>query len=462
MIPLQLSALAVHLDGRLIGEDLCIQAVSTDSRNLPAAALFVALRGARYDAHDFAADALAAGAVALVVERPLPLACPQLVVADSRKALGQIGALVMAAVAPATVAVTGSAGKTTVKEMMAAILSQQGQVLATQGNFNNDIGVPLTLLRLTQADRYAVMELGANHRGEIAYTVDLVKPQAAIITNAAAAHLEGFGDIWGVARAKSEIFLGLPADGVAIFPADSQFSDFWTQRNAGHRIWNFAIDDAKATFHAHDVVMGDDGCARFTLCCPQGEVAVSLPLPGRHNVANALAAAAGTLALGVPLAAVATGLAQAPSVAGRLNCKRINPQLLVIDDSYNANLQSVKAAIDLLASYGGRRMLVLGDMGELGADARRYHAEVGQYALARGLDLLLTCGELSQAASDAAAGRSQHFAGHAPLVAELAKLLQQQPQPTTVLVKGSRSARMEQVVAALISTFSPVREDAQC
>lgn len=462
MIPLQLSALAVHVDGQLIGDDRCIEAVTTDSRNVPAAALFVALRGERFDAHDFAADALAGGAAALVVERPLPLSCPQVVVADSRKALGQIGALVMAAVAPATVAVTGSAGKTTVKEMLAAILSQQGALLATRGNFNNEIGVPLTLLRLSAADRYAVIELGANHAGEIAYSVDLVKPQAAIITNAAAAHLEGFGSIDGVARAKSEIFLGLPDDGVAIFPADTPFTDLWTQCNAQRRICTFAIDDTQASFHARDLTMNADGCAHFTLCCPQGEVAISLPLPGRHNVANALAAAAGALALGASLATVARGLAQAPTVAGRLNAMRLNAELLLIDDSYNANLQSVRAAIDLLTSYGGRRILVLGDMGELGADARRYHAEVGAYAAAQGVDLLLTCGELSQAASAAAAERGQHFASQAPLVAALTQLLQQQPQATTVLVKGSRSARMEQVVAALISHFNPVREDAQC
>lgn len=462
MIRVMLSDLARALNGRLLGADCAIDAVSTDTRTISAGALFVALRGARFDAHEFAAAAVAAGASALLVERELALDCPQLVVADSRIALGQLGALVMAAVAPKTVAVTGSAGKTTVKEMMATILAQAGQVLATKGNFNNDIGVPLTLLRLTAADQYAVMELGANHRGEIAYTVDLVKPQAAIITNAAAAHLEGFGDIAGVARAKSEIFLGLPEDGVAIFPADSQFSDFWAQRNQGHRIWTFAIDDSRATFHAREVVMGDDGCARFTLCCPEGEAAIALPLPGRHNIANALAAAAGTLALGVSLAQLASGLAAAPAVAGRLNSYRLADDLLVIDDSYNANLQSVRAAIELLAGYGGQRLLVLGDMAELGDDARRYHAEVGAYAAERGIDQLLTCGELSRTAADAAAGRGCHFADQTALIAELKQQLDARSGRLTILVKGSRSARMEQVVNALRASHGAQTEGASC
>lgn len=462
MIPLSLTTLATHLDATLVGDDLTIDAVSTDTRTLGPGALFVALRGARFDAHDFAEQAVAGGASALVVERQLPLPCAQLVVADSRIALGQIGALVMTQVAAKTVAVTGSAGKTTVKEMMAAILAQQGPVLATKGNFNNDIGVPLTLLRLTAADQYAVIELGANHRGEIAYTVNLTKPQAAIITNAAAAHLEGFGDVAGVARAKSEIFLGLDGDGTAIFPADSQFTDFWTQRNVGHRIWTFAIDDSAATFHARDITTSADGCSRFTLCCPLGEVAIALPLPGRHNIANALAAAAGTLALGVSLAQVASGLSVAPQVAGRLNSHKLADDLLLIDDTYNANLQSVRAAIDLLAGYGGTRILVLGDMGELGDNARRYHAEVGAYALSKGLDQLYTCGELSSAAADAAGERGHHFATHGALVNELQGQIATRTNGFTILVKGSRSARMEMVVNALKAPQSAVIEGASC
>jgi len=360
------------------------------------------------------------------------------------------------------VAVTGSAGKTTVKEMLAAICATAGQTLATQGNFNNDIGVPLTLLRLTPADRYAVIEMGANHRGEIAYSTSLTRPQASIITNAAAAHLEGFGDLWGVARAKGEIMLGLDMDGTAIFPADTPFTEYWVQRAAGRRVWTFAVDSASATFRARNVHIGDDGCARFDLSCPLGEETIQLALPGRHNVANALAATAAALALGLDLATVRLGLAAVAPVKGRLNTQEVVPGVRLIDDSYNANQQSVRAAIELLAGLPGKRLLVLGDMAELGAEARAYHAEVGQYAASQGLDGLFTCGELSRHAADAAGGRGHHYGDQGQLLAALLPLVAGSSRPLTVLIKGSRSAAMEKVVSALATSLKSAVEDTPC
>jgi UDP-N-acetylmuramoyl-tripeptide--D-alanyl-D-alanine ligase len=448
MIPLQTKEIAQLVQGQLVGADIQIQSVSTDSRNITQGDLFIALKGPNFDGHQFAADVISKGAVALIVDQQLPVAVPQIIVADTRLALGALGAAVKQKVNPKSVAVTGSVGKTTVKEMMAAILDRIGNVLATAGNFNNDIGAPLTLLRLTEQHQYAVMELGANHLGEIAYTSSLVKPEVSIITNVAAAHLEGFGDLFGVARAKGEIYGSLGQDGVAIVPLDSEFSDYWLKRLQDKTVLTFSSTQP-ADFNAEHIVLNEQGCASFDLVCPQGRIFIQLVLPGKHNVANALAAAAATLALGASLTDVQLGLAAMKPVKGRINVTQASDKLRLIDDTYNANSDSTKAAIDLLATYPGFRVLVFGDMGELGADARLYHEEVGLYAKQKGINLLFTLGVLSQSASDLFNGQGAHFSSRQQLIQKLSPILDEQSS-STVLVKGSRSAKMELVVQDLL------------
>lgn len=448
MIPLQTKEIAQLVQGQLVGADIQIQSVSTDSRNINQGDLFIALKGPNFDGHQFAADVISKGAVALIVEQQLPVAVPQIIVADTRLALGALGAAVKQKVNPKSVAVTGSVGKTTVKEMMAAILDRIGNVLATAGNFNNDIGAPLTLLRLTEQHQYAVMELGANHLGEIAYTSSLVKPEVSIITNVAAAHLEGFGDLFGVARAKGEIYGSLGADGVAIVPLDSEFSDYWLKRLQDKTVLTFSSTQT-ADFSAEHIVLNEQGCASFDLVCPQGRIFIQLVLPGKHNVANALAAAAATLTLGASLTDVQLGLAAMKPVKGRINVTVASDKLRLIDDTYNANSESTKAAIDLLATYPGFRVLVFGDMGELGAEARLYHEEVGLYAKQKGINLLFTLGVLSQSASDLFNGQGAHFSSRQQLIQKLSPILDEQSD-ATVLVKGSRSAKMELVVQDLL------------
>ncbi|MDR6981879.1 UDP-N-acetylmuramoyl-tripeptide--D-alanyl-D-alanine ligase [Rheinheimera pacifica] len=448
MISLRCSDITEILNGSLHGDDATVTSVSTDSRSISAGELFIALKGPNFDGTAFVAEVKAKGAIAVVTEQQVSEAISQIVVKDTRLALGQLAAAVKARLAPKTIAVTGSAGKTTVKEMMAAILSRRGQVLSTQGNFNNDIGVPLTMLRLTEKHNYAVLELGANHQGEIAYTTSLAKPDVAIITNVAASHLEGFGDVYGVARAKGEIFNGLPANGLAILPADSEYRDYWLKRLEGKTVMQFSAT-GPADYYAEGIVLDNEGCAGFELICPTGRQFIQLTIPGRHNVANALAAAAACIAVGATLTDVQLGLAQMQAVKGRTNVKMVNPQLRLIDDSYNANVESVKAAIDLLASYSGYRVLVFGDMGELGADARLYHEEIGLYAKKSGINLLFTLGVLSQSASDLFNGQGAHFSSRQALLQRLLPIVSEQ-QEVTLLVKGSRSAKMELVVQDLL------------
>lgn len=461
MIRLRLSEIASMLNASVQGADVTIDTVSTDSRTLSGAALFIALKGANFDGNRFLAEVAEKGAVALICSEvpPASVSIPYILVADSRKALGQLAAALKQKLAPKTIAVTGSAGKTTVKEMLHAILTAavastkardaQAAVLATAGNFNNDIGVPLTLLRLTEQHKYAVMELGANHHGEIAYTTALVKPDVALITNAAASHLEGFGDIYGVARAKAEIYSGLAANGTAVVSLDSDYSDYWLKQIQALQRVTFSLNNSNADFYASNVQLDSAGCAHFMLHTPVGDYPITLTLPGRHNVANALAAAAAAVAIGVGVAQIQAGLATMPSVKGRTNLLQLNPKLRVIDDTYNANVESVKAAIDLLASYPGFRGLLLGDMGELGTHARLYHEQIGEYAKNAGINLLFTVGVLSQSASDLFQGQSAHFSQRQAMLDQLMPLISAQ-QEVTLLVKGSRSAKMELVVQDLL------------
>ena len=465
MIRLALSEIAAMLNAPLHGTDVTVDTVSTDSRTLTGAALFIALKGANFDGNRFLAEVAAKGAVALICseEPPQSVVIPYILVADGRLALGQLAAALKQKLAPKTIAVTGSAGKTTVKEMLYAILTEAVKransndasaddsiaVLATAGNFNNDIGVPLTLLRLTAQHRYAVLELGANHHGEIAYTTALVKPDVALITNAAASHLEGFGDIYGVARAKAEIYSGLGSSGTAVVSLDSDYSDYWLKQVQALPVLTFSLDKSHADFYASDVRLDALGCAHFTLHTPAGAFAIDLTVPGRHNVANALAAATAAVAIGVTETQVQQGLANMRSVKGRTNLLQVGSNLKIIDDTYNANVESVKAAIDLLASYSGFRGLLLGDMGELGTDARLYHEQIGEYAKNAGINLLFTVGVLSQSASDLFHGHSAHFSQRQPMLDRLMPVISAQ-QDVTLLVKGSRSAKMELVVQDLL------------
>lgn len=448
MIPLSLADIAKAVNGKLIGENITIENINTDSRALVTGELFLALKGPNFDGHRFLAQVVELGCSAVIVDHQCQLDIPQIVVTDTHSALGQIAAYVKEKLAPKTVAITGSSGKTTVKEMVAAILSRLGNVLATKGNFNNDIGVPLTLLRLEPEHDFAVVELGANHMGEIAYTSALVKPDVAIINNIAAAHLEGFGDLCGVARAKGEIFSGLKANGVALYNLDCKFAHKWQWRLTDKKVKQFSCDKAADCFSS-DVVLDENGCASFNLNTEQGKAYIELTVPGKHNVCNAVAAATIALEFGASFDDIRLGLAEMSPVKGRLNLYQLSEHFKLIDDTYNANVESIKAATDLLASYSGRRVLILGDMGELGAQAREYHQEVGEYAKQCQIDDLLTIGVLSQNTADAFNG--QHFSERKQLMHCLVSLLENEQQPISILVKGSRSARMENVVKDIIN-----------
>jgi len=446
MISVTLSQLAGILHGELHGEDVAIEAVTTDTRKVTAGCLFVALKGERFDAHDFAEQAKEGGAGALLVSRKLESSLPQLVVKDTRLAFGELGAWVRQQVPTRVVALTGSSGKTSVKEMAAAILSECGNTLYTACNLNNDIGVPMTLLRLTKEHQYAVIELGANHQGEIAWTVGLTRPEAALVNNLAAAHLEGFGSLAGVAKAKGEIYTGLPQNGVAIMNADNNDWLNWQSIIGERKVWRFSPNAANSDFTATNVHVTSHG-TEFTLQTPTGDVDVTLPLPGRHNIANALAATALAMAVGAGLEAVKNGLARLKAVPGRLFPVQLSENQLLLDDTYNANVGSMTAAAQVLSEMPGFRVMVVGDMAELGDESEACHIQVGEAAKAAGIDKVLSVGKLSKALSDAS-GVGEHFNDKRAVTARLNALLAEH-KIMTILVKGSRSSAMEEVVREL-------------
>ncbi|MFG0888504.1 UDP-N-acetylmuramoyl-tripeptide--D-alanyl-D-alanine ligase [Vibrio sp. CJQ_6] len=453
MIRLSLSQLTTVLDAQLVGEDTDIAAVSTDTRSIAQDALFVALVGERFDAHEFAAQAVAAGAKALLVERALDVNVPQLVVSNTKTALGQLGSWVHQQCHTPTVAITGSCGKTTVKEMVASILSAKGQVLFTAGNFNNDIGVPLTLLRSTPQDDYAVIELGANHIGEIAYTVGLVKPDVALVNNVAAAHLEGFGSIDGVKRAKGEIYQGLSAGNTAVVNLDSQGGALWQSVLADKSVKTFSVTEHSADFYPRDIVLNAAGEASFVLVTPIGDVAVKLGIIGKHNVGNALAASALAIEMGATLADIQHGLAHLSKVKGRVDVTELTDHITLIDDSYNASVPAMKAAVDLLGGFSATRWLILGNMAELGEESLALHQQVGEHAAPFQFDYVLTYGHDAKVISDVCHGR--HFASHQDMIMFIEQHLEQQPDHTHVLiVKGANSAGMSKIVAALKEKYS--------
>ncbi|WP_440862673.1 UDP-N-acetylmuramoyl-tripeptide--D-alanyl-D-alanine ligase [Symbiopectobacterium purcellii] len=447
MIRVTLQQLATALNATLLGEDVAVETVCTDTRKLTPGCLFIALRGEKFDAHDYAHQAVRGGAAALLVSKHLPIDVPQLLVGDTRLALGELGAWMRRQSSARVVALTGSSGKTSVKEMTAAILRQCGDVLYTDGNFNNDIGVPLTLLRLTLDHRFAVIELGANHIGEIAYATNLVRPDSALVNNLAAAHLEGFGSLEGVARAKGEIFNGLPTKGIAVINADSNDLTHWHYVLRDKTVWQFSPQHGENTDYYASDIRHEGGGMLFELHTPFGSQEVNVPLPGQHNVANALAAAALAMSVGAGLQQVKEGLAQLKAVPGRLFPILLEANKLLLDDSYNANVGSMTAAVHTLAEMPGYRVLVVGDMGELGEDAEACHQQVGEVARDAGIDAVLSIGTLSQAIS-LNSERGEHFSDRAALIARLQTLLSTHGT-ISILVKGSRSSAMEHVVHAL-------------
>ena len=452
MITMMLSQIADALEAELVGNDRAIESVSTDTRAIDAGALFVALVGERFDAHDFAAQAVESGAGALLVSRIVESDVPQLLVKDTKLALGQLGALVHQSCQTPTVAITGSAGKTTVKEMVASIMEQKGRVLFTAGNFNNDIGVPLTLLRSTPEDDYAVIEMGANHIGEIAYTTNLVKADVALVNNVAAAHLEGFGSLDGVKQAKGEIYQGLKPGSVAIINLDSNGGEYWHSVLADKRVKSFSVIDSDADFFAKDISLNSSGEAEFTLVSPIGDVAIKLGIVGQHNVANALAATALALELGANLEMVQSGLAQLSKVKGRVEVIELNDTIKLIDDSYNASVPAMKAAADLLASFTGIRWLILGNMAELGDESLALHRQVGEHAAPFKFEHVLTYGADAKAISDECGGI--HFSNHQSMIDYIKQHLAQHQEQQTLLVKGANSAGMSKVATAVKEMYT--------
>lgn len=443
-----LDFVALHTGARLVGDSVAIAGVSTDTRKIREGELFVALSGPHFDGHDFIAAAEQVGAAAVLVAREVACAVPQLIVADTLDALARFAAGWRREFSLPVVGVTGSAGKTTTKQMLASILAERGSVLATEGNLNNDIGVPLTLLRLRREHRFAVIEMGANHAGEIAALARIVRPDVGLITNAGAAHLEGFGSIEGVVEAKGEMYAGVVDGGVCVINGDQPWAEDWKQRAGLRRKLVFGTD-VRHDFHIDGEIHEHDAGAHFTLATPDGNVGIELPLRGRHNVLNALAAAAAAFAAGADRQAMADGLRKVTNVGGRMRVERLSNGLTLVDDTYNANPLSMRAAIDWLVAGERRGWLVMGDMGELGDDARLLHEEIGAYAAERGVERLYGLGPLSTAACDAF-GDARCYTDVAPLIDDLAAELVTQPaSEITVLVKGSRSARMERVVAGL-------------
>ncbi len=446
---LQLSQLARLVNGALVGTDREFDGVSTDSRTLAGGELFVALHGATFDGHDYLAVASERGAAAAMVDRDVQAELPYVRVGDTLRGLGELGRQWRLRCPARVIAITGSNGKTTLKEMVAAILGRRGDVLATRGNLNNDIGVPLTLCRLRD-EPFAVIEMGANHAGEIDYLSGLARPDIAVLNNAGRAHLEGFGSIEGVARAKAEIINGLSSDGIFVFNADDRFAGLWRRLGEGRVQRTFGVDqaaDVSSPAAAYQIVWHDSRFeARFPVLCVDGEVELSLALAGEHNRMNALAAVAASSAAGADLEDARQALSALQPVPGRLfPLAGINGARL-IDDSYNANPDSVIAALRVLAAAPGRRTLLLGDLAELGHAARALHEQLGEHAAAFGIDRLFTVGRLSGHTARAFAGEHRHFADRAALADTLRRDLSAED---SVLIKGSRSARMEEVVAQL-------------
>ena len=468
-IAIDLLAVEKAVAGRLVGNNTHFSGVTTDSRQLRSGELFIALRGENFDGHQFVATAAEHGAAAAVVDVDgldslKDCGLPLVVVSDTRLALGALAADWRSRFDLPLVAVTGSNGKTTSKEMIASILKAAfgDAVLSTQGNFNNDIGLPLTLLGLDATHRAAIIEMGMNHPGEIGYLTGIARPTVALVTNAQRAHLAGMGSIESIAVEKGSVFSGLSAQGVAVFNAEDGWADIWRTQSAGCQTMTFALEaeaDVTGSYLAHGLEN------HLTISAQDEHIEVALALPGAHNARNALGAAAAALAAGVPLTAVRDGLTAFRGIKGRLQRRAGLNGSTLLDDSYNANPDSVRAGIDVLAATVGKKILVLGDMGEIGDMAGQFHDEVGGYAKSQGVDCLLALGDTSALAAHNFGGGGQHFKKIESLIEALAGELTGE---TTVLIKGSRFMRMERVVEAVLDpavdavATEPTAEDKSC
>lgn len=444
---LHLGEIARITDGQLMGEDRLVTGVSIDTRTLTADNLYIAIKGAHFDGHHFVPQAKEKLASAALVSEQQDVAIPQVIVNDTKIALGQIAAYHRRQFSLPILCMTGSCGKTTVKEIVASVLRQKSSVLATKGNLNNDLGVPLTLLGLSKEHDYGVIELGANHIGEIAYTAGLALPDVSLVTIVAPAHLEGFGSVEGVFQAKSEIYDGLDSHGVAVINLDDAFSAPWLIQNQKRKTLTYSLHHP-ADVSALNRTLDAQGRYEFLLSTPQGQIDIHSPLLGEHNVSNILAATAMLIALNISLDQIKAGVEAMDPVPGRLNAKISRHGAVVIDDTYNANPKAVMAAVDVLTQAKGKKYLLMGDMGEMGDDVRAYHFEVGQYAKQCGIDAVLAFGQFSESVQQGFGPGGQHYSSKAELIRACAEL---DKPDATFLVKGSRSSKMEEVVNALVT-----------
>ncbi len=447
---MMMSQVAQALGATLHGDDVLMTGVSKDTRDIQSGDLYVALKGDRFDGHQFVAEASQFGAVAALVSNVVSLNVPQVQVEDTRLALGQLAAHWRQQFTGKLIGITGSNGKTSVKEMCSKILTDHAgvsAVLATRGNLNNEIGLPMTLLELTQQHQYAVIEMGANHVGDIAYLTNIARPDVALVNNAGLAHLEGFGSIENIARGKAEIYDGLPDDGIAIINKDDRFASFWLDYCAQKKVITFSMRDDSADVYAKHVAGN-----HYLVITKNAQADLMMSVPGEHNVMNALAATAITGSLGLSLSAITASLSAFENIQGRLTARRSDAGFQVIDDSYNANPFSVAAAIDVLAAMRtqikGKTVLVLGDMAELGKEAAKLHGEIGEKARHAGVDFLYATGQLSGNAADAFGENGFYFKNKNELIKALNKKLTAED---VVLVKGSRSAAMEEVVERILT-----------
>jgi UDP-N-acetylmuramoyl-tripeptide--D-alanyl-D-alanine ligase len=447
MISMSLSKAALAIEAKLYDEDIIFTGCSTDTRTIEKGNLFIALSGEHFDGHDYVSIAEEKGASAVLIERDVVHSKPALKVNNTRKAMGLLARCWREEMTIPVIAITGSNGKTTVKEMVSSILSGVAAVHATAGNLNNDIGVPLTLFGLDKKHQYAVIEMGANHPGEIEWLSAIARPNVAVITQCAPAHLEGFGDIDGVAKAKAEIYSGLQTAGTAIINADDAYAEFWRKQCTGLNQLGFGIKSAKANVRAKNIQLSEhDAATDFQLVCEKGSVDIHLPLSGEHNVMNALAASACCLSLDIALETIKNGLEKLATIKGRLQIKKGRNGSRIIDDTYNANPTSLTAGLDVLKRFSGSRYLVLGDMGELGETAQQLHSDAGSLAKQTGIEGLFTIGELSINAMQSFGSGATHFDSYDALEKALLKLLGKE---TTILIKGSRAMQMELIVNAL-------------
>jgi UDP-N-acetylmuramoyl-tripeptide--D-alanyl-D-alanine ligase len=444
-----LSTVASVLNAELTGADAEIARVTTDSRDVRQGDLFVAIKGPNFDGHDYVDKALAKGALAAMVSEPCAVKTPGavlLVVEDVRRGYGQLAAWWRSLFSIPLVAVTGSNGKTTVKEMLASILREHAgndAVLATRGNLNNDVGMPMMLLELAPKHRYAVIEMGMNHLGEIACLTRLARPAIALVNNAGTAHIGELGSVEAIARAKGEIFSGLAEDGIAIINADDAFADYWRSLVRGKRVVDFGLTRNASISARYELT---ESGSLVTFATPDGEFPVTLQVPGLHNVKNALAAATAAFVLGVPPAQIAAGLHIYIGVSGRLQRLELPGGDVLIDDTYNANPESAHAALSVLGASRGRKIFVLGDMGELGEAAASMHAELGSFARRAGVDRMFALGALSTEAVRSFGEGGMHFESLEALLPALRECLN---GSATVLIKGSRFMHMERVISAL-------------